>query len=114
MLFSPKTKFGLLCLYLGINLVLPTVPSLAQAAVSPKPAVAIDHDLMEVTVDGLHRLYAQHLYTATQVTQWYLDRIAKYDGTYHAMLYVDSKGALARAAEEDASPASVRHGALWG
>ena len=75
---------------------------------------AIDRDLMEVSVEGLHHLYAQHRYTVTQVTQWYLDRIARYDGTYRALLYVDTKGALARAAEEDGSPASAEHGALWG
>ena len=75
---------------------------------------AIDNDLMEVSVVGLHRLYAQHRYTVTQVTQWYLDRIARYDGTYRALLYVDTKEALARAAEEDASPASARRDALWG
>ena len=80
-----------------------------------KPQQAVmDHDLMEISVDGLHTLYAQHRYTVTQVTQWYLDRIARYDGTYRALLYVDSKGALTRAAEEDASAASDRHGALWG
>ena len=69
---------------------------------------------MEVSVTGLHRLYAQHRYTVTQVTQWYLDRIARYDGTYRAMLYVDAKAALARAGEEDASSSSVKHGLLWG
>jgi len=69
---------------------------------------------MEISVDGLHQLYAKHRYTVSQVTQWYLERIAKYDNTYRAMLYVDAKGALARAAEEDASPASERRGLLWG
>src|SRR6516225_5488281 len=76
------------------------------AQAQEKPASAIDRDLMEISVDGLHRLYAQHRYTVTQVTQWYLDRIARYDGTYRALLFVDTKGALARAAEEDASAAS--------
>jgi amidase len=48
------------------------------------------------------------------VTQWYLDRIARYDGTYHALLHVDAEGALRRAAEEDAQAKQVTHGALWG
>jgi aspartyl-tRNA(Asn)/glutamyl-tRNA(Gln) amidotransferase subunit A len=74
----------------------------------------MDRDLMEISVPGLHKLYAQHRYTVTQVTQWYLDRIARYDGTYKAMLYIDAKGALARASEEDASSASTKHGLLWG
>jgi len=64
----------------------------------------MDRDLMEVSVPGLEKLYAQHRYTVTQVTQWYLDRIARYDGTYRALLHVDAAGALRRAAEEDASP----------
>src|SRR5215469_17264368 len=85
-----------------------------SAQAQEKSAGTIDHDLMEISVDGLHQLYAQHRYTVTQVTRWYLDRIARYDGTYRALLFVDANGALARAAEEDASSASDRHGALWG
>ena len=94
--------------------VLCSIPSRGAAAQSVDASAAIDRDLMEVSVDGLHHLYEQHRYTVTQVTQWYLDRIARYDGTYRAMLYVDAKEALARAAEEDASSASARKGALWG
>lgn len=75
---------------------------------------SIDHDLQEVSVAQLHEFYAKHRYTVTQVTQWYLDRIAKFDATYHAFLLVDRKGALQRAREEDAEPASSRHSALWG
>ena len=75
---------------------------------------AMDRDLMEVSVPQLEQLYAQHRYTVTQVTKWYLDRINRYDGTYRAVLYVDGDAALRRAAEEDAEPASARHGALWG
>ncbi|WP_245632205.1 amidase [Edaphobacter aggregans] len=86
----------------------------APCARPQQEAAGIDRDLMEISVDGLHKLYAQHRYTVTQVTQWYLDRIARYDGTYRALLFVDGKGALMRAAEEDAAPASVRHGVLWG
>lgn len=59
-------------------------------------------------------MYRQHRYTVVQVTQWYLNRIERYDGTYRALLYVDKKAALARAAKEDAMPAPQRNGALWG
>ncbi len=75
---------------------------------------AIDRDLMEIDITGLQRLYAQHRYTIVQVTQWYLDRIARYDGTYNALLYVDAKAALRRAAEEDAASPRTAHGTLWG
>src|SRR6202034_2611410 len=71
-------------------------------------------DLLEITVPGLEKLYAKHRYTVTEVTQWYLDRIDRYDGTYRTILYLDKQGALQRAAEEDAEPKKARHGALWG
>jgi amidase len=93
----------------------------AQSATRPADGVAdaaavrgMDRDLMEISVPGLEKLYAHHRYTVTQVTQWYLDRIAKYDGTYRALLHVDAEGALRRAAEEDASPKGAKHGELWG
>src|SRR5258708_22857839 len=86
------------------------VPTSADRAVVRE----MDRDLMEVSVPGLEKLYAQHRYTVTQVTQWYLDRIARYDGTYRALLQVDAEGALRRAAVEDASPRDAKHGELWG
>jgi len=88
------------------------VPVCAAATVPSSQQV--DRDLMECSVGRLHQLYRNHRYTVTQVTQWYLDRITRYDGTYKALLFVDEKGALARAAEEDAMPASQRNGLLWG
>jgi len=74
----------------------------------------MDRDLMEISVPGLEKLYVEHRYTVTQVTQWYLDRIKKYDGTYKAVLYLDAEAALRRAAAEDAEPKGAQHGALWG
>lgn len=74
----------------------------------------MDRDLMEISVPKLEALYAAHRYKVTQVTQWYLDRIARYDGTYRALLHVDREGALRRAAEEDAEGKGTKHGALWG
>ncbi|HEY6374259.1 MAG TPA: amidase, partial [Edaphobacter sp.] len=86
--------------------------TLAQQA--PDKAAAMDRDLMDISVPQLEQLYANHRYTVTQVAQWYLDRIARYDGTYRALLKVDAEAALRRAAEEDAAPKSTPHGALWG
>lgn len=90
------------------------VAGASPAAAQGNAQAAMDRDLMEVSVTKLHRMYAEHRYTVAQVTQWYLDRIERYDGTYRALLYVDRKAALARAAEEDATPQSQRRGALWG
>jgi amidase len=74
-----------------------------------------DHDLLEVTIPQLHTLYTHHRYTVTQVTQWYLARIAKYNGIYRAVQTVDATGALARAKEEDAGPRpDFAKQPLWG
>jgi len=76
----------------------------------------MDHDLMEISVPALQQLYASHRYTVTQVTEWYLDRIDRYNGVYRAVEYVDRKGALATAAAEDRQSAAERKaaGPLWG
>ena len=81
-------------------------------------AETIDRDLLEVNVPQLEKLYSSHRYTVTQVVQWYLARIAKYDGIYRAVCAVDTKGALANAAREDADAArggaNFQRGPLWG
>ena len=97
------------------------VTIMGLAAVQQSPAQTpnadhnqIDRDLMEISVLNLEQLYARHRYTVTQVTRWYLQRIARYDGTYRALLNVDEAGALHRAAEEDAEPETAKRGPLWG
>ena len=76
----------------------------------------IDQDLMEISVPGLEALYAKHKYTVTQVTEWYLGRIARYNAVYRAVEEVDRRGALATAAAEDQQSAAERKaaGPLWG
>jgi amidase len=73
---------------------------------------AMDRDLLEVTVPKLQQMYADHKYTVTQVVQWYMARIARYNGIYRAVQNIDAAGALASAAREDAE--GMPHGALWG
>ena len=79
---------------------------------------AMDHDLIEVTVPQLEAMYRSHKYTVTQVVQWYLARIEKYNGIYRAVQYVDAMGALETAAREDAEAKAggpnFHRGALWG
>jgi len=98
------------------------LPPLLGVAVSGQPAAgvpagaAIDRDLLDVTVPQLHRLYTERKYTVTQVVQWHLARIDRYNGVYGAIETVLGAPALAEAARQDAaatSDASVR-GALWG
>ena len=86
------------------------VPSLAK----PVPVAQIDQDLMEVTIPQLQRYYAQHKYTVSQVVDWYLARIARYNGVYRAVEQVFDADARALAAREDAGTLSASHGALWG
>jgi Asp-tRNA(Asn)/Glu-tRNA(Gln) amidotransferase A subunit family amidase len=72
----------------------------------------MDRDLLEATVPQLEQYYATHRYTVVQVTQWYLDRIARFDVRYKAVITVDAAAALARARAEDAAPA--HKGPLYG
>jgi amidase len=85
---------------------------LAVPAFATDSQDAMSRDLLEVTVPQLEQLYRDHKYTVTQVVQWYMARIAKYNGIYRAIQNVDATGALATAAREDAEP--TPHGPLWG
>src|SRR5438270_1574763 len=79
---------------------------------------AMDRDLMEVTIPRLEELYRSHKYTVTEVVQWYMARIAKYNGIYRAVQTLDAQAALATAAREDAEAkaggSSFRRGPMWG
>ena len=75
---------------------------------------AMDRDLMEVTIPQLHDYYARHRYTVSQVVDWYLNRIARYNGIYRPIEEVFAKDARAAAASEDAQASGTAHGPLWG
>jgi amidase len=94
------------------------VGSTAANAQGLPRAGAMDRDLLEVTVPQLETMYREHKYTVTEVVQWYLARIAKYNGIYRAVQTVDQIGALASAAREDAEAAAggshFQRGPLWG
>jgi amidase len=90
---------------------------LGQPATVTPSSDAMDHDLLDVTVPELHRLYAERKYTVTQVVQWHLDRIDRYNGVYGAIETVLRRSALADAARQDANAAkgeASARGALWG
>lgn len=88
----------------------------AACAPPPAPVTGIDTDLLEVTVPQLHAFYDARKYTVTQVVQWHLARIRKYDGIYRAVETVMEAEALAQAARQDAGAASggATRGPLWG
>ena len=62
---------------------------------------SIDRDLADVTIPQLEQFYATHRYTVTQVVQWYIARIERYDGIYQAIESRDFRSALETAARED-------------
>jgi amidase len=98
---------------IGPSVLFAQSPSSVPAKISH---AAIDGDLMDVTVERLHELYREHRYMVTQVVQWHLDRIARYNGIYRAVQTVTAKAALAEAAREDAEARQpgFRPGPLWG
>ncbi len=71
---------------------------------------------MEVSVAQLQSFYRQHKYTVTQVVNWHLARIHRYDGIYRSIETLMEPDALAQAAHEDldAARGAVNHGPLWG
>jgi Asp-tRNA(Asn)/Glu-tRNA(Gln) amidotransferase A subunit family amidase len=104
---------------LSLLLLLLAPSAVARQAAPPagqSPLTAIDRDLLDVSVDRLHQLYLQHRCTVTQVVQWHLDRIARYNGIYRPVQTVNSESALAEAAREDADSArpGFTPGLLWG
>jgi Asp-tRNA(Asn)/Glu-tRNA(Gln) amidotransferase A subunit family amidase len=69
-----------------------------------------------MTVSRLRRLYDAKKYTVTQVVQWHLTRIDRYNGVYGAIETVLRREALADAARQDAEAAQggAAHGPLRG
>ena len=68
-------------------LAVPVAIALAGCNAAPPPAATaaagdIDRDLLDVTVARLHALYDARTYTVTQVVQWHLARIDRYNGVY--------------------------------
>jgi Asp-tRNA(Asn)/Glu-tRNA(Gln) amidotransferase A subunit family amidase len=92
----------------GLSAGCANAPAAARATAS-----TIDQDLLDVTVPQLHRLYADKKYTVTQVVQWHLDRIDRYNGAYGAIEQLFRGEALAEAARQDADSGGT-HGLLWG
>ena len=105
------------------SLLLVALTMLAGVAVASRMTAAsiqqradIDRDLLDVTVSRLLQMYAAKAYTVTQVVQWHLDRIDRYNGVYGAIETVLRREALADAAREDdeAARGGGTRGPLWG
>src|ERR1700723_964933 len=98
------------------GLLLSSIPCTSWAESAVAASAAIDRDLMEVTVAQLQRYYAEHRYTVTQVVQWHLARVHRYNGIYRAVETSLDRAALETAAGEDAEAAAGRANSapLWG
>jgi Asp-tRNA(Asn)/Glu-tRNA(Gln) amidotransferase A subunit family amidase len=72
----------------------------------------MDRDLMEVGISQLQGYYASRKYSVSEVVEWYLGRIRRYNGIYRAIENLFEADARAEAARADA-PARA-HGPLWG
>src|SRR5271163_4602776 len=89
--------------------------TLVSSSFAQTPAQSeIDKDLFEVTIPQLESFYASHKYTVTQVVQWHLARIHKYNGIYRPVETILEKQALAQAAKEDAEADTTKHGPMGG
>lgn len=106
----PVLRTVTLRLAIALLALTPALLPAAQAAATP---AGMDRDLLEVTIPQLHRYYEQRRYTVSQVVDWYLARIARYNGTYKPLEQVFEAEARALAARADAEPAAAR-GPLWG
>ena len=106
----------------ALLLVLRMAPAIGQAsvpaAVAQPPRAAMDRDLLEVTIPRLEHYYRTGKYTVTQVVNWYISRIRRYNAVYGAVEYLDVKGARETAAREDFAAAAggtnFRRGPTWG
>ena len=92
---SPKSLLALL------------LPTLALAAQSPASKPSLDQLLLETDIPHLQHLYATHQLTVTEVVQWHLARIARYNGIYRAIETSNATASLALAAREDAEAAAA-------
>ena len=86
----------------------------APAPQASAPPAQIDRDLLEVSIPQLQALYAAHTYTVTQVVQWHLARIHRYNGIYRPIETILEQDALAQAAALDAAPEANARPPLWG
>src|SRR6202789_895255 len=98
------------------GLLLVCLPYTSRAEPGVAASVAMDRDLMEVTVPQLQRFYAEHRYTVTQVVQWHLARVHRYNGISRPIETSLDRAALETAAREDAEAAAgkVNSAPLWG
>jgi Asp-tRNA(Asn)/Glu-tRNA(Gln) amidotransferase A subunit family amidase len=75
---------------------------------------SMDRDLMEVGISELQRYYAHRQYTVSEVVEWHLGRIRRYNGIYRPIENLFEADARAAAARADAEAGRGVRGPLWG
>ncbi|MBV6520777.1 MAG: Glutamyl-tRNA(Gln) amidotransferase subunit A [Gemmatimonadaceae bacterium] len=108
----PEPAFAVTTRLARVAILTCTIAACSGAPGATTQASAIDRDLTDATVDQLQRLYERNRYTVTEVVQWHLDRIERYNHVYGAIETVLKGQALADAARLDAS--TGQRGPLWG
>ena len=113
-----KTGFGIAVLMLGLWTAVNVDTKAAAVSEANNARSALDRDLFEIDIARLESIYRAHRYTVTQVVQWHIDRIRRYNGVYGALEKLDVREALATAGREDTQAAMAgsgfRPGPLWG
>lgn len=105
---------GPTCRWAAVLLALAPFAADGASQAANRTQAQMDRDLLEVNVTQLQSYYAQHRYSVSQVVDWYLARIARYNGVYRPLEQVFDAEARALAAQEDAEGSKAPHGALWG
>jgi Asp-tRNA(Asn)/Glu-tRNA(Gln) amidotransferase A subunit family amidase len=102
-------------LFLVIGVLVALTAACVERSPAPRASAAsIDTDLLDTTVAQLHKLYADKRYTVTQVVQWHIDRIDRYNGVYGAVEQLFRFEALAEARRFDADSSQGARPPLWG
>ena len=91
-----------------------SMPVIADGTRAGSALTNMDRDLMEVGISQLQRYYTQRKYTVSEVVEWYLARIRRYNGIYRPIENLFEDDARAAAARADAAGGARARGPLWG
>lgn len=93
----------------AVSFVAPTRERFVRSASDPGPLPVDDDQIAFAPVTSLSRWIERKQLTSTRLTQIYLDRIAKYDGTLRCIITLTKDRALQRAKAADAEIAAGKY-----
>ena len=99
-----------------IQIILSLLLPFAAFAAPTSPLQPIDQDLSDVSISTLHRYYTEHRYTVSEVVEWHLARIHRYNGVYRAVetLFDATARSEASALDTQLRAGHTPTGLLWG